>query len=101
MSSEKLTPTGRINSSLRRFLSSESLSGLLFMATALLAIGVANSPLAPGYFTALHVKVGPLSVQHWVNDALMALFFLLVGLEIKREMLDGHLSSWGRRLLPA
>jgi NhaA family Na+:H+ antiporter len=100
MSSEKLTPTGRINSSLRRFLSSESSGGLLLMATALLAIGVANSPLAPGYFTALHVKVGPLSVQHWVNDALMALFFLLVGLEIKRELLDGHLTSWGRRLLP-
>lgn len=70
------------------------------MASALLAIVTANSPLASDFFAALHAYIGPLSLQHWVNDALMALFFLLVGLEIKREMLDGHLSSWGRRLLP-
>jgi len=70
------------------------------MAVAVLAILTANSPIADGYFAALHAYVGPLSVQHWINDALMAVFFLLVGLEIKREMLDGQLSSWSRRLLP-
>lgn len=70
------------------------------MAVALLALLVANSPLAPQYFSVLHAYVGPLSLQHWINDALMALFFLLVGLEIKREMVDGQLSSWPRRLLP-
>lgn len=100
MSSEKSSSAGRINSTLRRFLDSESSGGLLLMASALLAIVTANSPLASDYFAALHAYIGPLSLQHWVNDALMALFFLLVGLEIKREMLDGHLSSWGRRLLP-
>lgn len=70
------------------------------MAVALAAIVTANSPLAEGYFHALHVYLGPLSLLHWINDALMALFFLLVGLEIKREMLDGQLSSWSRRMLP-
>lgn len=70
------------------------------MAIALLAIIVANSPLAEGYFSLLHVYVGPLSLQHWINDALMAVFFLMVGLEIKREMLDGQLSTWSRRILP-
>lgn len=91
---------GRINSTLRRFLDSEASGGLLLMAVALLAIATANSPLSESYFAALHAYVGPLSVQHWVNDALMALFFLMVGLEIKREMTDGQLSSWSRRVLP-
>jgi NhaA family Na+:H+ antiporter len=70
------------------------------MLAAALALVVANSPLADAYFETLHVKLGPLSLAHWINDALMALFFLLVGLEIKREMLDGQLASWSRRILP-
>ncbi|EHJ95468.1 pH-dependent sodium/proton antiporter [Agrobacterium tumefaciens 5A] len=70
------------------------------MAVALLAIVTANSALADSYFHALHAYIGPLSLQHWINDALMAVFFLMVGLEIKREMLDGQLSTWSRRVLP-
>jgi NhaA family Na+:H+ antiporter len=70
------------------------------MAVALLAIITANSPVAESYFHVLHVYLGPLSLQHWINDALMAVFFLMVGLEIKREMLDGQLSTWSRRVLP-
>ncbi len=90
----------RINSTLRRFLDSEASGGMLLMAVAALAIVVANSPLAPLYFSTLKSYLGPLSVLHWINDALMAIFFLLVGLEIKREMVDGQLSSWSRRVLP-
>ena len=85
---------------MRQFLDGEASGGLLLMGVALVAILVANSPVAPHYFAALHAYVGPLSLQHWINDALMAVFFLLVGLEIKREMVDGQLSSWTRRLLP-
>lgn len=70
------------------------------MVCAAIALIVANSPLADGYFHALHLDVAGLSVQHWINDALMALFFLLVGLEIKREFLDGELATWSRRALP-
>ncbi|MCQ4160443.1 Na+/H+ antiporter NhaA [Roseomonas sp. GC11] len=91
---------GRIASAMRRFIDNEAASGLLLMGVAALAILTANSPLAPAYFGALHAYLGPLSLQHWINDALMAVFFLMVGLEIKREMLDGQLSTWGRRLLP-
>ncbi|WP_018899355.1 Na+/H+ antiporter NhaA [Rhizobium sp. 2MFCol3.1] len=91
---------GRIKSTLRHFLDSEASGGLILMAVAALAIVVANSPVADFYFHALHVYLGPLNLRHWINDALMSVFFLLVGLEIKREMLDGQLSSWSRRILP-
>jgi NhaA family Na+:H+ antiporter len=70
------------------------------MGAAALALVVANSPVSGVYFEALHSYVFGLSALHWVNDALMAVFFLLVGLEIKREMLDGQLSTWPRRILP-
>jgi len=91
---------GRIQSTLRQFLDAEASGGIVLMAVAVLAIVTANSALAEEYFHLLHAYIGPLSLQHWINDALMAVFFLLVGLEIKREMLDGQLSSWSRRILP-
>jgi NhaA family Na+:H+ antiporter len=87
-------------SMLRAFLDSEASGGLVLMATAALALVLANSALAPAYFGALHAYLGPLSLLHWINDGLMAVFFLLVGLEIKREVLDGQLSTWPRRALP-
>jgi len=85
---------------LRHFLDSEAAGGLVLMAAAALALVVANSPLSSAYFGALHAAIGPLSLEHWINDALMAVFFLLVGLEIKREMLEGQLANWPGRLLP-
>ena len=84
----------------REFLDGEAAGGIILMVAAALALIVANSPLAETYFSALHAYLGPLSVSHWVNDGLMAVFFLLVGLEIKREVLDGQLSTWPRRVLP-
>ena len=70
------------------------------MASAALGMAVANSVLASDYAEFLHAKVAGLDVLHWINDGLMALFFLLVGLEIKREILAGELDSWPRRALP-
>jgi NhaA family Na+:H+ antiporter len=87
-------------SALRRFLHSQSSAGLVLMGTAALALVLANSPLGSGYEALLHADLGPLSLGHWINDGLMAVFFLLVGLEIKREVLDGQLSTWPRRALP-
>lgn len=84
----------------RAFLDNSASGGLVLMFAAAAALVVANSPLAPSYFAALTTYLGPLSVAHWINDALMAVFFLFVGLEIKREMLDGQLSTWPRRILP-
>ena len=91
---------GRPLSIFREFLDSEASGGIVLMLAAALALIVANSPLSETYFAALHAYLGPLSVSHWINDGLMAVFFLLVGLEIKREMLDGQLSTWPRRMLP-
>src|SRR5205807_9235816 len=75
-------------------------AGLVLMVAAILALLLANSPLGAEYEKILHAHIGPLSLGHWINDGLMAGFFLLVGLEIKREMLDGQLSTWPRRILP-
>ena len=85
---------------LSRFFAAESAGGLILMASAFAALVVANSPLSADYFSTLHVKFLGLSVEHWINDGLMAVFFMLVGLEIKREMLVGQLSSWSQRALP-
>jgi NhaA family Na+:H+ antiporter len=85
---------------LRRFMASEASGGLILMFTAALALVVANSPLASTYTGALGTYIAGLSVLHWINDALMAVFFLLVGLEIKREVVGGQLSTWSSRALP-
>jgi NhaA family Na+:H+ antiporter len=96
------------SSALRNFLAKEASGGILLMATAALAMIVANSPLYPLYYDALHApigpvltdKLGPMNAHLWINDALMAVFFLLVGLEIKREFIDGQLTTWADRRLP-
>ncbi len=90
----------RPRSALREFLRTEAAGGILLILAALLAMILANSRWAEVYFESLHVYLGPLSLLHWINDALMALFFLLVGLEIKREFIDGRLSNWSDRWLP-
>jgi len=84
-----------------RFVSVEALSGLVLLAAAALALGWANSSLAPGYEALWHLPLGlgvarylPAHDLHfWVNDGLMTLFFLVVGLEIRRELHDGSLSD--------
>jgi len=99
---------GKQRSALRHFLASEAAGGLLLMAAAALALIVANSPLGETYRHLLHAetgpvlspKLGPMTVHLWINDGLMAVFFLLVGLEIKREFLDGNLASPEKRRLP-
>lgn len=87
-------------SAIRRFLEAQSSAGIVLMAAAVVALVIANSPLGTSYAAMLHAYLGPLSLSHWINDGMMAVFFLLVGLEIKREVLDGQLSTWSRRILP-
>ncbi len=95
-------------SALRAFLSSGAAGGILLMVAAALAMIIANSVFAQDYTHLIHVvigpeltpKLGPMTIHLWINDGLMAIFFLLVGLEIKREFVDGHLSTWADRRLP-
>ncbi len=94
---------------LHEFLRKESAGGLILMAVAVLALLVANSPLAARYTSLrelpLVVGAGEFVIAKplllWINDGLMAVFFLLIGLELKRELLEGHLSSWRTASLPA
>src|SRR5689334_5102254 len=87
-------------STLRGFLDSEAAGGILLIAAAALAMIAANSGWAGRYHAVLHAPLGRWPLLDWINDGLMPLFFLLVGLEIKREFVDGHLSSWADRRLP-
>jgi NhaA family Na+:H+ antiporter len=91
------------------FLHLEAAGGFVLMGASVLAMLVANSPWAEAYANALQVKLALTLDGHginkplllWINDGLMAVFFILVGLELKREMVLGHLSSLGRASLPA
>jgi NhaA family Na+:H+ antiporter len=93
---------------LREFLRLESAGGILLLVAAALALIISNSPLAELYERLLALHLGPTlgalslekSLLHWINDGLMAVFFFLVGLEIKREVLEGELSSARQIALP-
>ncbi len=82
------------------FFESEKSGAVVLILCTLLSLAVANSTLGPTYTDFWHVKVAGLSIEHWVNDALMAVFFLFVGLELERELYNGELSDFRKALLP-
>ncbi|MBE2318771.1 Na+/H+ antiporter NhaA [Solirubrobacter sp. CPCC 204708] len=84
---------------IREFLHDEAAGGLAILAATIAALLWAN--LGPDYDGFWHTELGPLDLHHWVNDGLMALFFLIVGLEIKREVVDGRLQDARTAALPA
>ncbi|MBF0454315.1 MAG: Na+/H+ antiporter NhaA [Magnetococcales bacterium] len=98
----------RILEPFEEFIHRQTTSSLLLMASALLALVWANSSYSESYQHLIHTPMGVTigtwglekSLQHWVNDALMTLFFFLVGLELKREVLVGELSDFRQALLP-
>ena len=84
----------------RDHLSGEAGPGVVLMAAAAAALIVANSPWGAAYEHLIHGKLGPMGLLHWINDGLMAVFFLFVGLEVKREVVAGDLSTPAARRLP-
>lgn len=99
---------GRLLSPFEEFVHRQTSSGLLLMASTILALVIANSALAPFYHHLLEVQIGiragdwglQYSLEHWINDGLMTLFFFVVGLELKREMLVGELADLRKAALP-
>jgi NhaA family Na+:H+ antiporter len=82
------------------FFESERAGGVLLIFCTLLSLAIANSSLGPSYQQIWQAKVAGLSIEHWVNDGLMAVFFLFIGLELEREIYVGELSSFKSALLP-
>jgi len=93
---------------LEEFIKKETSAGILLIFVTILALLLSNSPFAGFYESFLHIpieiRIGSLQIDkhlyHWVNDGLMAVFFLLIGLEVKREVFEGQLSSWSQAALP-
>ena len=82
------------------FFHSEQASGIILLVFTLAALAIANSSLGEATIHCFHTKFFGLSIEHWVNDALMAVFFLLVGLELERELYAGELSDVRNAILP-
>ena len=89
-----------LSRSFTRFFQSNKAGGIVLIACTALSLLLANSPLGADYLHIWHMKVLGMSVEHWVNDGLMAIFFLLIGLELERELYNGELSDIRNAMLP-
>ena len=93
----------------KAFLELEASGGIVLALAAIVAMIIANSPLSTWYESFIHapvaIQIGSFAIakdaHHWINDGLMAIFFFLVGLELKREVLIGELSNVKQIILPA
>jgi NhaA family Na+:H+ antiporter len=90
----------KLSKSFKAFFDSEKSSGILLIICTVVSILIANSAFGSQYLGLWKMYLGGLSVEHWVNDLLMAIFFLLIGLELERELYNGELSDFKNALLP-
>ena len=95
-----LLPPLFLSNTFNRFFNSEKLSGILLIICTIVAIMMANSPVKNNYLSLWHAQFFGMSLEHWINDGLMAIFFLLIGLELRREIYIGELSNIKNALLP-
>lgn len=89
-----------LSTTFQQFFQSERAGSVLLTVFALLAFALANSPIGTNFVDFWQNVVGGLSLAYWVNDGLMAVFFLPVGLELKRELVSGELSNLNKALFP-
>ncbi len=90
----------KLSQTFKDFFDSEKSSGILLVICTAVSLSFANSILGENYLRLWQISVGGLSVEHWINDGLMAIFFLLIGLELRRELYNGELANLKRALLP-
>jgi NhaA family Na+:H+ antiporter len=90
----------RLSKTFQEFIASGKAGGAILILCTLVSLGIANSVWGPSYLGFWHIPLGGLTVELWINDLLMAVFFLLVGLELKREMYNGELSDLRNAMLP-
>ena len=99
---------GKFSNLFKGFFDSEKVAGLLLVFCTIISLSIANSSMGADYIHFMHNKVDlsfanislDLSVEHWVNDGLMAIFFLMVGLEVEREIYIGELADFKKAILP-
>ena len=90
----------RLTKTFKAFFESEKSGGLLLLSVTIVSLLLANSPIQTEYIAFWETNVGSHSITHWINDGLMAIFFLLIGLELEREMYQGELSNIKNAALP-
>ncbi len=90
----------RLSKTFIEFFESEKSTGIILIFCTIISLLIANSALGSTYISFWQGYLGPLSVEHWINDLLMAIFFLLIGLELQREIYNGELSNFKNALLP-
>lgn len=95
-----MLPTNRLSATFNAFFHSEKSGGIVLVICTMASIAIANSPAGGTYLAFWQFTLGGLTLEHWINDALMAIFFLLIGLELERELYVGELSSVRNALLP-
>jgi NhaA family Na+:H+ antiporter len=93
-------PQSTLSKSFTAFVESEKSSGVVLIVCTVVSLVLANSAFGAQYLGVWHLTLAGLSVEHWINDALMAVFFLFVGLELERELYSGELSDFRNALLP-
>jgi len=90
----------KLTKSFKNFFDSKKSTGIVLIVCTAVSLVFANSPIGDQYLSIWHTYVGGLSLEHWINDGLMAIFFLLIGLELERELYNGELSDIRNALLP-
>jgi NhaA family Na+:H+ antiporter len=89
-----------LSNTFNTFFNSEKSSGVVLLCCTALSLALANSSLGKGYLSVWQHQLGGLSLEHWINDGLMAVFFLFIGLELERELYSGELANLKNALLP-